>query len=164
MYISPFALHNLIGHTILSFGFSNGKKICLTVESELKLHEEYNIFKGFFPGYRMRYIRGSETDILNLRIFRKEHLHGYPLHLNTSTIQKLFLDLVKKTNQAETQYIQYNILFNNCTSALRNTAKKHLSIPKRHYSLLFNAFLPKFLHKFGVVKVNEKKIFKEITN
>ena len=116
MYICPFMFYNLIGHTILTFGFSDGKRVCLTVESELKIDEEYHIFKGIYPGYRIRYIRGTEKDFLNLRIFRHEQPYQYPVHLDTSNIKNLFIDMVRETNKAESKPEQYNLIFNNCTS------------------------------------------------
>lgn len=57
MYICPFALRNMVGHTIISFSFSDGKKICLSVEAQIKLHKQYSIVHGLFFGYRSRFIR-----------------------------------------------------------------------------------------------------------
>ncbi|HCB51991.1 TPA: hypothetical protein DEP21_05535 [Patescibacteria group bacterium] len=57
IYICPFMWHNWIGHTIIEFLFTDNKTICLTVESELQILKQYSIIKGFFPGYRIRYIR-----------------------------------------------------------------------------------------------------------
>jgi hypothetical protein len=72
-------------------------------------------------------------------------------------METLFLAFVKETNKAEKEGEPYNLLSNNCTSGLRSTAKKYLPIPRRHYSLLFNAFLPKFLKKIGILNPSEKK-------
>ena len=147
MYISPFMLHDLIGHTAVTFGFSDGRRLCLSVEAELEENEEYNLLKGFLPGYRIRYIRGTEKDIMNLRIFRHEKVIRYPVHLSKEHITQFFLDLIEETNKAENKTEKYQLLFNNCTSGLRNTARKHFAIKRWHYGLVLNAFLPKFLHK-----------------
>lgn len=101
MYICPFALRNMIGHTMISFRCSDGKNICLSVEAEIKLHKQYKLFQGFLLGYRSRYIRGTERDILNLRIFRHEKVYKYPIHISTEHIKELFLDIVKLSNKAE---------------------------------------------------------------
>lgn len=115
------------------------------------------MIKGVYPWYKIRYIRWTEQDIIRLRFFRKEKVYRYPLHVNKSIMETLFLAFVKETNKAEKEGEPYNLLSNNCTSGLRSTAKKYLPIPRRHYSLLFNAFLPKFLKKIGILNPSEKK-------
>ncbi len=162
MYICPFALHNMIGHTIISFSFSDGKKICLSVEAEIKLHKQYSLIHWLTFGYRSRYIRGTERDILNLRIFRHERVYKYPIHLSIDHTKELFLDIVKSSNKAESWHLNYNLFSNNCTSWLWRIARKHFPIHKRHYSLLINSLLPKYLHKLGVVKISEKEVFHKI--
>jgi len=162
MYICPFALRNMIGHTMISFRCSDGKQICLSVEAEIKLHKQYGLFQGFLFGYRSRYIRGTERDILNLRVFRHEKVYKYPIHISTEHIKELFLDIVKLGNKAESWRLNYNIFSNNCTTWLWRIARKHFSIHKRHYSLFINSLLPKYLHKLGVVKISEKELFHKI--
>lgn len=162
MYICPFAIHNMVGHTMISFRCSNGKKICLSVEAEIKINKQYSILHGLIFGYRGRYIRGTERDILNLRIFRHEKVYKYPIHIDAKDIKELFVDIVKASNKAELWHINYNLFSNNCTTWLWKIAKKHFPIHKRHYSLLINALLPKYLHKLGVVKISEKEIFHKI--
>jgi hypothetical protein len=91
----------MIGHTMISFRCSDGKKICLSVEAETKPHKQYGIFHGLFFGYRKRYIRGTERDILNLRILRHEKVYKYPIHINNQQIKELFVDIIKESNQTE---------------------------------------------------------------
>jgi hypothetical protein len=162
MYICPFALRNMIGHTMISFRCSDGKKICLSVEAEIKLHKQYSIAHWLFWGYRSRYIRGTERDILNLRIFRNEKVYKYPIHISKQHIKELFLDITRESNRTESWYINYNLFSNNCTSWLWEIARRHFKIEKRHYSLLINSLLPKYLHKLGVVKISEKTAFHKI--
>lgn len=162
LYICPFAVRNMVGHTMISFRFSDGKKICLSVEAEIKLHRQYVLVQGLIFGYRSRFIRGTERDILNLRIFRHEKVYKYPIHIDTQHIKELFLDIIKASNQTENWRLNYNLLFNNCTTWLWRIARKHFPIHKRHYSLFINSLLPKYLHKLGVVKISEREIFGKI--
>ena len=100
--------------------------------------------------------------MLGLRIFRNEKAYQYPVHLNTASIKKLFVDLTKETNIVESKPQRYNLINNNCTSGLRKVAREHLKIPRWNYSLVFGWYLPKFLHDLGVIKLWEKKLVKKV--
>lgn len=158
MYINPFALNNMVGHTILCFGFSDWKEICLSVEWEQKIGKNYSFLRAFFFGYRVKYVRWTKKDTLNLRTkLRKDPIFGYPIHINNNQIKILLKDLIQETNASKNTYKKYTVFNNNCTSAVRNIARKHFPIPKRHYSLLLASFLPKFLEKLGVLDRKEKQ-------
>jgi hypothetical protein len=162
MFICPFMFKNRIAHTIVRFNFSDGKHTCLSVESQLNIWEEYNFLKQIIHGYRIRYLRWTDRDMLNLRTFRHEKAYEYPVHLNSTAIKNLFIDLIQETNSVESKRQKYNLFKNNCTTWLRKVARHHLQIPKWNYSLLFGWYLPKFLHDLGVIKLWEKKLVKKI--
>jgi len=158
LYISPFAFHNWIWHTILGFNFSDDKKIYLSVEWQLDIGEKYSFWKAIWPWYRIRYIRWTEKDIIWLRAeFWKEKIYKYPLHISIDMIKSLFLWFVWKTNESKNHTEHYGLIANNCTSSLWITAKQHLNMKKWHWGLVFNKFLPKFLNKLDILNLNEKE-------
>lgn len=162
IYISPFALHDMVWHTILSFIFTDGKKLLLSVEWQQNIGEAYKIRKTIYPWYRMRYIRGTEKDTIWLRLCRKEKIFKYPIYIKAKNIQELFKEFVKNTNESKNHYKPYWLVLNNCTSSLRTVARHHLPIPKRNIGFTFNKFLPKFLHKLGALKLEEKEEIKKV--
>lgn len=157
MYICPFAFYDLIGHTFLEFKLNNEENFCLSVEGQQKIGEDYSFWKAIWPGYRTRFLRGTPQDIIGLRILRKERLIKYPLHLKLTNIKTLFDDLVQATNDSKNHDQKYGMIFNNCASSLWKIARKHLPLSKWHFGLLFNRFLPRFLSKLGVVKLEERR-------
>lgn len=162
MYICPFAFYDMVGHTIMEFIFEDKKTVCLTVEGEQYIGKDYSFWTALYPGYRLRYIRGSLQDIIGLRKnIRKDTLSKYPLHMDKQTLQTLFEDLIQATNYSKNHELPYGLIANNCTSSIWNIARKSLPIPKTHRSLIFNKFLPAFLHRLGIIKLGEKEIIRE---
>ena len=112
---------------------------------------------AIYPGYRIRFVRGTEQDIINLRTqLRGDKIYRYPLHLEPEIIQNLFREYVEETNKSKNHHEPYGLIFNNCTSALWSIARRQLPISRRHIGLVFNKFLPKYLHKLGIVKLKER--------
>jgi hypothetical protein len=151
-------LRNIIGHSILGFGCQDGTKVFLSIEGEQEQGKSYSFWRAIYPGYRIRYIWGSERDIIGLRTkLRKETTYRYPLHIQPEIIQQIFQDLVIETNLAKTNTKSYGLIFHNCTSSLRSAASKHIPMKKRHLGLIFNTLLPKYLQKLQVLKLAEKE-------
>lgn len=156
MIISPFWPKNLVAHTMLTFYFSDDKKITLSVEAQLDQGNEYNFWKATFRGYYNLFIWWTEEDHLGLRKMRKEHPIRYPLHLDNGNVEKLFIALIKHTNIVHAKHERYALLRNNCTSALRDTARKFFPLPRWHRTVMFAPWLPYFLKKKWAVKLTEK--------
>ncbi|MFM7807782.1 MAG: DUF4105 domain-containing protein, partial [Planctomycetota bacterium] len=69
-----------IAHTMLSFGFQDGRHLCLSVETRREQGEVYDALKGFFRQYELIYVFADETDLEKLRTnFRGEQVYLYPL-------------------------------------------------------------------------------------
>ena len=49
LYIIPFALRNIIGHSILGFTCDDGSKVFLSVEGEQKSDQKYSFWKAIYP-------------------------------------------------------------------------------------------------------------------
>ncbi|HMT01585.1 MAG TPA: DUF4105 domain-containing protein, partial [Candidatus Absconditabacterales bacterium] len=67
LFVCPFGPFQLVAHTFLSFHFSDGKSLCVSVEIQAQQGESYNYFKAFLNGYRSIVIWGTERDIIGLR-------------------------------------------------------------------------------------------------
>lgn len=58
---SPFA------HTFLSFQFSDGSYLAITIEARLTKNQEYNMWNGFLRSFPLMYIAADERDVVYLR-------------------------------------------------------------------------------------------------
>lgn len=158
MIIIPFGMHKLLAHTMLIFHFSDKRELGISVEAQLEQGKEYGMMKAIFLWYYNLYIWGTAKDLLWLRKIRKEKAYGYPLHLDTDKIQKLFVALTHKTNDAHKKHERYALLWNNCTSGLWNVARRFFSLPSRHWTLFLVPRIPYFLKKKWALKLTEREI------
>jgi len=141
---------NSIAHTFVSFGFSDGRYLAVSIETRREVGETYGTLKGFFKQYELIYIWGDERDLVRLRTnYRKERAYLYRLNMPRNNLKDLFLFMVKKTNSLYENPAFYNTIKQNCTSALANDIvdsgaydipwwKKRLatgSVDKRAYSV-----------------------------
>lgn len=132
---------------MLTFYFSDNKSVTLSVEAQLEQGKEYNFRKATFRGYYNLYIRGTEKDHLGLRKLRHEHPIRYPLHLDKVRLKEMFKAFIHHTNIVHEKHERYALLWNNCTSALWDTARKFFPLPRRHRTVMFAPWLPHFLKK-----------------
>lgn len=47
---------NLIAHTMISFHFTDGRELCISVEAPLRIGEEYSLLKAILGHYDIMYI------------------------------------------------------------------------------------------------------------
>ena len=56
-----------IAHLFLSFGFSGGDYLAVSIETRKERHETYSTIKGFFRQYELFYVVADERDVIRLR-------------------------------------------------------------------------------------------------
>ena len=150
-----------IAHSILSFNFSNGDHLAVSVETRLEKGESQENLNGFFKQYELIYILADEKDVLRLRTnFRKEEVFLYPTTIPDEYVRKMFDIVVERVNSIARQPEFYNALTENCfTSLARNFSK--ISPPKNpfDYRRLANGYSDEMLYENG--KIDSKLNFEE---
>ena len=92
MVISYWDDFRSIAHTFVSFRFSDGQNIAISLEVRKEVDEEYSPTKGMFKQYEMIYVIGDERDLLPLRThIRKEEVFLYPMNLTKDHSEELFI-------------------------------------------------------------------------
>ena len=118
-----------IAHTMLSFGFKDGKYLCFSIETRKEVGEGYSAIKGFFKQFELTYIVADERDLVRLRTNYRENGKGedvylYRLKVPAEFARKVFLDYLHEVNSLKDHPEWYRALSTNCTtSILRHTAK-----------------------------------------
>ncbi len=108
-----------IAHTLLSFGFSDGSYITISVETRKEKGEAQTGLRGFFKQYELLYILGDERDLLGLRTnFRKEEVYLYPTVIPPNEARATLVDILEKANKLTLEPEFYNTLSHNCTTSL----------------------------------------------
>jgi hypothetical protein len=112
---------DLIAHTFLSFGFSDGQYLAVSVEIRPAVGESYNMLAGFFKQYELIYIWGDERDLVRLRTnYRKENAYLYRTTLSPDKVQRMFVSMMQATNAIHEKPQFYNTLTQSCTNTLGN--------------------------------------------
>jgi len=113
-----------IAHTFLSFGFSDGQYLSVSIGIRPEVGEEFDLFKGFYKQYELIYEWADERDLIRLRTnYRGEEAYLYRSTLPPQKVQALFLSMLKRTNRLHRKQEFYNTLLESCT----NTIGDHLT-------------------------------------
>jgi len=114
---------DLIAHTFLSFGFSDGEYVAVSIEFRPEIGEHYDMLKGFFKQYELIYIWGDENDLVGSRtVLQGEDVYLYRTRLTPEEGRKLFVSMLRRTQALHDDPKFYNT----CTQSCTNTISDHL--------------------------------------
>ncbi|HLP79253.1 MAG TPA: DUF4105 domain-containing protein [Acidobacteriota bacterium] len=122
--VEPFDKFDGFAHTFFSFEFENGTTVAVSVEGRFEKNETFSPFIGLWNRYEIIYIWGDERDLINKRIVQGNPLYMYPINTSSQNVQKLFMQMVNKTNKLQTRPDFYNTLFTTCTTELAKNANE----------------------------------------
>lgn len=106
-------------HTMLSFGFKDGRQLVVSAETRLPEGVEQNAIGGIYKQYGMLYLFGTEEDIFALRTnHRHEDLSLYPMRIKPESARRLLLHYVELARRTEEEQIPYNTITGNCSTGL----------------------------------------------
>ena len=117
--LEPFPYWDAIGHTYLTFEFSDGTALSFSIEAHMERDEKYSAFAGLWNEYELAYTWGTERDFATRRLLYLQHeLRMYPLALTPEVAQELFVRFTKETVALQETPRFYNTLTENCTNTL----------------------------------------------
>ena len=142
-----------IAHVFLSFGFSDGNHLAISIEARDDQGEGYSTIKGFFRQYELYYVVGDERDIVRLRTnYRKdppEEVHLYRLHGPVGNGRALFLDYLREINSLKEHPAFYNTLTTNCTSNVWLHGRVNPGHLPYSWKILLSGHFPEYLYEGG---------------
>ena len=114
-----------VAHVFLSFGFTDGRYLAVSVEFRPELGESYDLWAGIFKRYELIYIWGDERDLVRARTnYRNEEVYIYRVRMSREDIRKLLVSMLNKTNQLYKSPEFYNTLTHSCTNTLVRHTKE----------------------------------------
>ncbi|MDD2871965.1 MAG: DUF4105 domain-containing protein [Candidatus Gracilibacteria bacterium] len=117
--IEPFSDYDGPAHTMLSFGFSDGKYATISAEIRKEIGETFDPFRGIMNQYEIVYIVGDENDLIKLRAnYRKDTVRMYPVNTPKEKIQQLFQTALHRADKLTKEPEFYNTLWNTCTTSI----------------------------------------------
>lgn len=138
--VEPFG-HIGAAHTFLSFGFTDGSHIAISVEIRKEVGDDFETWKVFFQQYELMYVIADEHDVVKLRTnYRKDVVYLYPTTTKPEHIRTLFIDMLTRANALKEKPEFYNPITNNCTT---NIATHINTIVPNKVSWDYRLLLPK---------------------
>lgn len=104
-------------HTFLSFQFSDGQFVSVSVEARREAGEEYSVWKGALKRFELIYVIGEERDVIGVRaVTWKDPVYLYPAKATPEQARALFADMMRRAQRLEREPEFYHTVWNNCTT------------------------------------------------
>jgi hypothetical protein len=141
-----------IAHTIMSWAFTDGQHLAVSIETRKEVGETYSAIAGFFRQYELYYVVADERDVIRLRTNdRGEHVYLYPLRTPRDRARRALLQYVSSFNALATEPQFYNAGTENCTTTIRsNIQAMGVSMPF-DWRFLVNGYLDEALYEHHVI-------------
>jgi hypothetical protein len=141
----------IIAHTIMSFGFEDGRHIDFSIEIRPERHQNYSALAGFFKHYELVFIGADERDLMALRQAFKEDVRIYRLRSTPQSARKLLVTYVEEANDLSVHPRFYNTLTTNCTTTIFTLLKAVVPHIPLDWRIILNGYLPSFAYDVGAV-------------
>lgn len=116
-FVVPFTDTPALAHTMLSFGFADGRYLAISVEVRLEQHESYSPLLGALRQYELMYVVADERDVVRLRTEqRKVDVYMYKARTTPEQTRSLLVDMLRRANEIYRKPEFYDTLTNNCTT------------------------------------------------
>ena len=153
--VEPFREHPSLGHTILSFGFDDGRYLAFSAEARKEPDEEYGVVSGMFGAFELMDVVADERDVFGLRAnVRGDDVYLYPLRLDAAERRKVFEAALARLRERESTPVFYHSLSSNCTTNLVDLLRAGRSgvLPGWHWSYWLPASFDRLLVERGLVE------------
>jgi len=152
-----------IAHTMLSFGFADGRQLVVSMETRLPKGATQGFLPGFYRQYELIMILGTEEDLFKLRTdFRKEDLYLYRTNATPAQARELLDYVLLRAESMAARPEFYNSVFRNCTTSLAPLLRVINPTFDGDIRLLFNGFSDKLLFDLGYLRHREDETFAEL--
>lgn len=146
-----------IAHTLVSFGFEDGRHLVFSAEIRKKHGQGFSAIGGFFKQYELAMIAAEESDIVYLRTnIRGERVYRYPIDIDPEQAKQLFLLYTAKANHLSVEPAFYNTVTANCTTVVFDMAKVLNPSILFDYRILLSGYLPEYIFDNELVLGDDK--------
>ena len=115
--VEPFGASQGAAHTFVSFGFGGGEYVAISIEVRKEKGESFSAVRGLLREYELMYVIADERDVIKLRSnYRRDPVYLYPVRTTRARAQRMFVEMLQRTNQLRSRPEFYDTLTNNCTT------------------------------------------------
>jgi Domain of unknown function (DUF4105) len=144
-----------IAHVFVSFGFSDGSHVAISIEARKARGQGYSSVKGFFRQYELYYLVADERDVVRLRTNYRhdppEEVHLYAVRAAPANIRRLFLEYLRKIDELRVRPEWYNSLTDNCTSNIWLNARVNPGAPPYSWKIVLSGYVPEYMYEHGIL-------------
>ncbi len=143
----------MIAHTLVSFGFADGRQLVFSVEIRKERGESFSALGGFFRKFEMTLVAAEETDIVRVRSnVRGEDVYLYRLKgMTQEQLKGLFVSYIGEARRLDATPAFYNTLTSNCTTIVYDLAKQIAPGLPLDYRLLVSGYFAEYARDLGVL-------------
>ncbi|CAB3631284.1 DUF4105 domain-containing protein [Achromobacter pestifer] len=139
-----------IAHTLVSFGFSDGRHLVFSVEIRKERGEQFSEIGGFFKQFELSVVAAEERDILYVRAGpRGESVYLYPVRMPAPAMRALFLSYVATANALVDTPRFYHTVTANCTTLVYQMVRAIVPGLPLDARILLSGYLPEYLYEQG---------------
>jgi hypothetical protein len=148
-----------IAHLIVSFVFTEGPPLALSVEVRREKGEVWSSIAGFFKSTELAYVAADERDVIGLRTHaRGEDVRLYQLRATKAQTRDVLMAYVMDINNLTKTPRWYDTLTVNCTTLVFRLVRASatgwgFNIPL-DYRLLLTGRLPEYLQSLGALRAD----------
>ncbi len=114
--IEPLA-ERALAHTFVSFGFTDGSHVAISVEIRKELGETFSPYKGMLDAYELMYVIVDERDTIGLRAIHRGHpVYLYPAAVDTVKMRPFFESMLRRAAALREHPEFYNTFSSTCTT------------------------------------------------
>lgn len=139
-----------IAHTLVSFGFDDGRRVVFSLEIRKERGESFSALSGFFRRYEQVLVAADERDIVRARSnTRGEDVYLYRLNIPPQTLRPMFLGFLAKAGALQREPAFYNTLTSNCTTVVFEIARHVVPDLPLDYRLLAAGHFAEYVYDRG---------------
>jgi hypothetical protein len=121
-----------LAHTFVSFGFTDGRYLAISIEARQTVEQNYNPLLGLFGAYELIMVAGSERDIIGLRShLRQERVYLYRIDVPKASMERVLRELLGRMAEIYAAPEFYHTVTDNCAMAIWRYSER-LSVFQRY--------------------------------
>jgi len=141
-----------IAHTMVSFGFSDGRYLVWSIEMRRRKDQAFSAIEGFFKQAELVVLAGDERDFFRVRTnVRKEDLRLYRLQISPEMARQALLAYVDEANRLAAEPRWYNTATTNCTTLVFQIAKVVAPGIPLDWRVLLSGHFPDYAYDHGAL-------------
>ena len=152
-----------IAHTMLTFGFADGRFLAFSMETRLPVGSSQGFIPGIYKQYEILPIIATEDDLFKLRTnYRGEELFLYRTKATPEQCRVILSALLKAVNRQHAVPEFYNSVTHNCNFGLIMMLRWLVPGFTDDIRLLFNGYSDELLYDLNYLEHRRGESFREL--